>query len=186
MRSSIFWVPGPGKAAESFPQPQAVQKVGHQLGCGEGIGGGVGGWAEFSSQSPLSFSFPRQQPLSFPTPVSLLLLDQSAHLAIPSLASCAASDSKPFRQWQINGQNQENRGHLGLRQPWLEPFLPGGRCWLSFWALRGRDLGECWPGCVCVAGGNWRGRVQECVCTRARACSNKDSELYLAWKVLEI
>lgn len=50
--ASMFWVPGPGKAAESFPQPQAVQKVGHQLGCGEGMGRG---WAE-SITSFLQFS----------------------------------------------------------------------------------------------------------------------------------
>lgn len=41
MGSAIVWLAGPGKAAELLLQLQAVQKVGHQLDCEEGVGGVV-------------------------------------------------------------------------------------------------------------------------------------------------
>lgn len=37
LHSALLWVPGLGKAAESFPQFQGSRRVGHQLGFEEGF-----------------------------------------------------------------------------------------------------------------------------------------------------
>lgn len=94
--STLLWVPGLGQAAESFPLPQATQKVGYQLGFENGVGGQ---WSEFVSKLPLSLQLSQAVaplPPCFCKCAMGESVSQFAYHATPSLTFCAPFDARTF------------------------------------------------------------------------------------------